>query len=265
MQWLLIDGNNWFARDWFAAHHTTADMGQMFLRRLDTLVKQFDFDRAVIAWDSRQSFRKDLSESYKTHREAKPEEFGISLARTRQAIVNEGFDCLESAGFEADDVLATIVSVAHEEGARAVLCSSDADLHQLLVTGSVSQATSWKRITQDTFSLKCMTADKLLAEYGVKPHQWVDYRVIVGDTSDGIKGVDGLGPKAARTVIESCGTLERFYSSPFSAGISDRQRNLLLKHRPNVDRARQLLTLRRDVPLPASWFASILGGAPCKS
>ena len=256
MQWLLIDGNSWFARDWYAAQ---ADAHRAFLRRLETMCKQFSFYRVAVAWDAKNSFRKEIAPEYKTHRGGKPDGFEACLTIMKQAVADAGIDGLEVSGFEGDDVLASLVQVALDEGARAVVCSSDADLHQLLVTGQVSQVTNWKRSTADELSLSTMTFDRFFETYGVRPWQWVDYRVIVGDASDGIRGVDGLGKKAARDVIATCGTLDAFFVSPFRArSLTARQRNTLLAFRDQVERSRQLLTLRRDVPLPARWFQSLV-------
>lgn len=258
MQWLLVDGNSWFATDWYGFKGRP---NEAFQRRLDTMLAQFDFARVAIAWDSKNSFRKELSAEYKTHRGAKPEGFEAALQKTKQAVAAAGVDCLECPGFEGDDVLATIVQVALDEGVRAVVCSADKDLHQLLASGTVSQVTSCKRATATRLQLKTVTEDTFFRQYGVRPWQWVDYRVIAGDKSDGIKGVDGLGQVAARDVITRCGTLEGFFRNPFAAGsLTDKQRQVLLKFKPNIERSRQLLTLRKDVPLPARWFQSIAEG-----
>jgi DNA polymerase I len=246
MQWLLIDGNSWFAGDYYAMQEKAVGN---FMYRLRTMREQFGFNRVAVAWDSRQSFRKELSPAYKTHRGGKPEGFETALLRTKQTVAHE-CECFEAEGFEGDDVLATLVQDALDEGVKAVICSADKDLHQCLVDGRVSQITSQKRINAQTLAVKTMTSVLLRKTYGVAPHQWVDYRVIVGDPSDGIAGCKHLGESAAREVLQRCGDLDGFYASPFSGGLNNRQRTLLLNHRREVPLLRQLLTLRRDCPLP---------------
>lgn len=251
MKWLLVDGNNWFARDWFARN---AESLGTFQRRIETLREQFSFDRVIVAWDSPRSFRKDLSETYKTHRGGKQDGFEQCLASAKESVATAGIDSIEVPGFEGDDVLATLVATALDEGVQAVIGSSDKDLHQVLATGHVSQITNFSRASFSELRCTFMTADFLLQKYGARPWQWVDYRTITGDQSDGIAGPKGLGEKAAAIVMAKCGTLEKFYASPFTAqGLSDRQRRLLLDWRPNVALARELLTLRRDCPLPPEF------------
>ena len=255
MQWALIDGNSWFAADWYAAN---SDCCRNFIKRLRTLLNQFEFSRTAVCWDSERSFRKDLAETYKQHRTGKPPEFYLALQKIKQMVSEEGIDSLEVPTFEGDDVLATLAQIATDEGVRAVIFSTDKDLHQCLVTDHVSQMISWNRSTPTSLAPRYVTARSLYQRYGVHPTQWVDYRVIVGDPSDGIKGCHGVGPDAAKAVLQACQELDRFYASPFGCnGISDRKRQLLIQHKPRVQQLRQLLTLRRDVPVPARWLEAV--------
>lgn len=254
MQWLLIDGNSWFAADWYGTHDNCC---VTFMYRLKTFLDQYAFDRVAVTWDSPRSFRKDLSDSYKTHRGAKPEEFRIALQKIKQMVADEGIESLEVPTFEGDDVLATLAQIALDEGVRAVISSADKDLHQCLVTDCVSQVIGWKRLSPTKLHLTTVTARSMQKRYGVHPHQWVDYRVMVGDPSDGITGIPNVGDIAAKKVIQTCGELERFYASPFSVpGLNDRQRRLIIEHRDQVPALRQLLTLRRDVPVPSRWITT---------
>lgn len=260
MQWALIDGNSWFAADWYANQTHCATT---FINRLRTLLDQFEFGRVAVCWDSPRSFRKDLMQEYKGHRSDKPREYYDALQAVKQMVAQEGIDSLEVPTFESDDCLATLAQIAVDEGVRAVIISADKDLHQCLVVDQVSQVISWARVPapggqfKSRLQLVTVTARSMQQRYGVWPHQWVDYRVIVGDPSDGIIGCKGVGPDAAVKVLQACGELERFYASPFSAAISDSKRNLLIKHRPQVDRLRSLLTLRRDVPVLSRWLEAV--------
>lgn len=258
MTWMLVDGNNWFARDWYATKHTIKpDLTAQFLKRVMMIKHQFEFDRVVVAWDSPNSFRKQFCETYKSNREGKSDDF-IAALRKVQADAPNTVDCLWADGFEADDILATLTQIAHHEGERVVLFSSDKDLFQLLRKDAVSQCTLLERASLTQYELKSvMTADKLLAKFKVRPHQWVDYRVIAGDKSDGIAGIDGLGPSVAEKVLSKVSCLDRFYHSPFSVALTGRQRALLMNSRPQWADLRRLLTLRTDVPIPATWFESL--------
>ena len=259
MKWMLVDGNNWFARDYYATRHSPrADPAEQFLKRLVVIRNQYEFNRLICAWDSSNSFRKKLFTHYKAHRNGKSDEFVAALRRV-QSIATDTIDCAQVDGFEADDLLATFTAIAHHEGARVVLCSNDKDLHQLLLKGCVSQVTDSERASANTYALKTVTYELFTSSHGITPDRWVDYRVIAGDKSDGIKGVPGLGPDVALKVMSRCATLEQFARSPFSVPITDRQRNLLIQSRSSWPDLRRLLTLRADVPLPASWFAELHG------
>ncbi len=254
-QWLLIDGNSWFAADWYA--RPEVGCCHTFIHRLRTFLSQFEFDRVAVAWDSPRSFRKDLSDTYKQHRTGKPEDFYVALQKIKQMVADEGIDSLEVPTFEGDDVLATLAQIAVDEGVRAVISSADKDLHQCLVVDQVSQVISWLRTSPTSLSVKTVTARSMHQRYGVHPHQWVDYRVMTGDPSDGIAGIPGVGETAAKKVIKACGDLDRFYTSPFSVGeLNDRQRRLIIEHKKEVPKLRELLTLRRDVPVPSRWITT---------
>lgn len=263
MTWMLVDGNNWFARDWYATRHTVKpDLTSQFLKRVMMIKHQFEFERVVVAWDSPNSFRKQICETYKSNRDGKSDDY-IDALRKVQTAAPDSVDCVTADGFEADDILGTLTQIAHHEGERVVLFSSDKDLHQLLRKGTVTQVTLVEKANAKQYALKnTMHADKLFEKYGVKPHQWVEYRVIVGDKSDGIAGVKGLGPPVAQKVLARCSCLDEFFHSPFSVpDISDGQRTKLLNSRKQWTDLRRLLTLRMDVPIPASWLASLHGVA----
>lgn len=260
MTWMLIDGNNWFARDWYATRNAkVTGLAGQFLKRLSIIRDQYDLDRVVICWDSPDSFRRGVSATYKSNRTGKPDDFLMALPRAQAEIMAsplaQSYQC---SGFEADDLLATLSTIAKGEGERAIIFSSDADLHQLLAKDLISQATSFQHMTATRYGLKVITADLLERDYGVKPWQWVDYRTIVGDKSDGIGGVAGLGPAVARAVLKNNRTLDEFSLNPWSVhGLTDRQRTLLIQSKASWPQLRQLLTLRTDVPLPATFFEAL--------
>lgn len=252
--WLLIDGNNWFARDYFAAeYHATRN----FLTRLADVRADRRPNRVAVCWDSR-SFRHDLDPSYKAGRGDKPEGFNAALADCRDRVAAlAGVHSFAVPGFEADDLLATLAAAAIDEGERATIFSSDRDLHQCLTDGWINQVTRVLREAPGKIAYEFLTAKTFSDAYRVAPHQWVDFRAIVGDKSDGIKGCPGLGPKVALAVLSRFDSLDEFWDRPFEPSISNRERALLLNFRDKLPAARRLLTLRRDAPLPATWLESI--------
>lgn len=250
--WILIDGNNWFCRDFFAAGNRAVDM---FVRRVADVRRDRAATRVAICWDCR-SFRHDEFPGYKADRDEKPVEFILGMQDLRETLATMDVHSFGAMGFEADDLLATLAATALDEGERATICSADRDLHQCLVDGRINQVT---RVLRDGAQLRyeVMTAALLKSQFGVHPHQWVDYRSIVGDKSDGIKGCPGLGAKVAGAVLSRFDDLERFFAEPFVAPITTRERALLLAHAKHLPALRTLLTLRRDAPLPSTWLEPI--------
>lgn len=253
--WILIDGNNWFAQCAFA---NAAEGQSNFLYRLETLLGQVEHSRAIVCWDEGIPWRRDLLFDYKAHRGDKPEGYHESLAATRaatKAIAHVSSISVDQ--YEADDIIATLTAIAIAEGERAAIFSADKDLHQLILDGSVSQVLTVKRESRTKLSFNAMTQRTLLEKYGVKPWQWVDYRVITGDTSDGIAGCGGVGDKTASKVLGVYLSLDQFFDDPWRAPISGYYRTALLNFRDQVPLSRKLMTLVNDVPLPAAFMEGV--------
>lgn len=252
--WTLIDGNNWYARDFFASGPSAPGN---FIRRLDDLIAQLSPERVAIAWDTR-SFRHDISPSYKAHRSPKPDGFASALTELQNTLALRDIYSYSSDGFEADDLLAAMAASAIDEGIKAMIFSSDRDLHQCLVSGRVNQVTAVGRRDRHTLDFTITTADLLHKANYVHPHQWIDYRSMLGDKSDNITGCPGVGPAAAAEVLRACGSLDGFYANPLAPRITARQRESLLAFRERLPDVQALLTLRIDAPLPTGWLEGVV-------
>ncbi|QDV26722.1 5'-3' exonuclease [Aureliella helgolandensis] len=253
MTWLIVDGNNCYARDAFV---NAAGAAHATLRRLRDVRANMQATRAVICWDS-PSFRHELFAGYKAGRGEKPAGFQAGLDEVKAGTAAIGYESYECEGFEADDIAATVAAAAVDEGEQALIYSNDKDLHQCLVAGLVSQATAVRRPTSLTLSYDVLTAKQLKTKFGVHPHQWVDFRALTGDKSDGIPGCVDIGPKAAQTLLTKFDSLDEFYRKPFAAKIQDKQRRNLLAYREELAKARRLLRLVRNVPLPSTFYEAV--------
>ncbi len=258
--WVIIDGNNWYSRAFYALTPTEsqepgvikADLDLRCVRSVQTVLRWIeDTERQLkpttlaICWDSRKSFRKELCDKYKGHKGEKAEGYYSAMDALRLRL--KDYQQRESSGFEADDLLAGFARDAVDEGEKCLLCSSDKDMHQCLTAGFVSQCTKMKR-TEGISGLdfRVLNAEGLFKKYGVTPSQWIDYRCMTGDKSDGLPGVDGIGPKNAMEVLVACGTLDGFYAEPFKAQIAVAKRNALLEFKSQLPLMRELITLRPD-------------------
>lgn len=248
--WILIDGNNYVHRDFHAAGPKAL---KVFAKRIEALRNRFEPSGLVVAFDGPHSWREDIDADYKAHRGAKPDGIAEFFAAVRERLVADAVDMLTVDGFEGDDIIATLTRILRERGQRVVIASADKDTRQCLEAGAVTQLVSIKREGQKLFC-EWMTAEDLAAKFGVHPEQWIDYQCLVGDKVDGITGADRIGPKTARQILAGGRSLSDYYRNPWAVNITAKQRAAIAVFRNRLDHVRRLVTLRRDVPLPAAWF-----------
>lgn len=262
MMWVIIDGNNWYSRAWFALKPiksqdpavVQADLEDRCIRSVQTVERwvedaahQLKPTMLAICWDSPSNSRRDQYPEYKPKAE-RPPGYAEAMVILRREL--QDYRQCESTGYEADDLMAGFARDAIDEGERCLLCSSDKDLHQCLTAGFVAQCTRMSRpVGGDRLRFHVTKADELMELYGVTPLQWVDFRCLSGDPSDKLPGAPGIGPKTAREILAACGTLDGFYKEPFKAPITATKRNVLLEFKAKVPMMRDLVTLRPDAIL----------------
>ncbi len=209
-----------------------------------------------IAWinDAGDSFRTETYPEYKSTREKLDDElqadFDQSLDHVSALLEAFRVPQLEVIGYEADDVIGTLATRAAEAGYQAVIVSGDKDFYQLIddyITllnpgrgGPAAVTEQWVDIAN---------AEERL---GVPPHQVVDYLALVGDTSDNVPGVRGIGPKGAVSLLKEYGDLESIISQAPSIK-QKRQREALAAHADNARLSRDLVTLKRDLPMDVEF------------
>lgn len=253
--WLIVDGTNQVHVDAFG----TGDASKapdLLVRRVTALAGRESCAAVVVAFDSdAPTFRHGLVDGYKAGRTHRPE-MDAAIEQAKIKLIANGIRAIAVPGFEADDIIATVADHATRYRYNAVVYSADRDLHQLIRKDLISQITSTK-FDRGVLSAEYMTSDMLIEEYGVHPSQWCDFKILVGDKSDSIEGVRGIGPDAAAKLLKHCGTIDRFYESPFDCPLTDRQIQLLIRAKRRIPLLRQLVTLRRDVPMPALWWEGV--------
>ncbi len=208
--------------------------------------------------EARVTFRSELYPAYKANRNARPEGLTHQLALLPELVAAFGVRPLHDPRFEADDLIATLVALAEDAGLQTTILSGDKDLLQL-----VSPNTT----VVDTQRNRRYDPAAVLERFGVEPRQLADWLALVGDDSDNIPGVPGLGPKAATRILVAAGTLEAAICHP--ERLARPQAVKLLASRDLARLSRTLTTLRRDVPLPdpldgaeaaspAAWLEALL-------
>lgn len=248
--WILVDATNAIHRDAYGCG--VANAAATLGRRLATMDQMWQPSAIVAAFDSGEpTFRHALHPQYKAGRK-RLDGIDDAIAAAKEELERRNIACMTSPEFEADDIIATITAAVREDGCQVMVYSSDKDLHQILVTGEVTQLLSAKKGV-DSLACEWMTACLLQSKYKVRPDQWVDWKVLVGDPSDNIPGVKTIGPETASNILKACGSLDEFYRRPFAAPLSDRQRASVLNAKSLIPKARQLCTLRVDATLPELW------------
>ena len=194
---------------------------------------------AVIFDYSSTTFRKEIYPLYKANRSAPPEDLIPQFGLIRHATRAFNLPCIETEGFEADDIIATYARQAEAIGADVTIVSSDKDLMQL-VTANVHM--------YDAMKDKQIGVPDVIEKWGVAPEKMIDLQAMTGDSTDNVPGIPGIGPKTAAQLLEEFGDLETLLSRAGEIKQVKRRENIVA----NAELARlsrQLVELRTDVPI----------------
>jgi DNA polymerase-1 len=198
---------------------------------------------AIIFDKSEITFRNKLYPAYKAHRPPAPDDLIPQFPLIREAVRAFDLPCLEQAGFEADDLIATYVRIACERGATATIVSSDKDLMQL-VTDCVTM--------YDTMKDRRLGIAEVIEKFGVPPEKVVEVQALAGDSTDNVPGVPGIGVKTAAQLIVEYGDLETLLQRAGEIK-QPKRREALIEHADKARISRQLVLLddrvALDVPL----------------
>ncbi|MFD0985517.1 DNA polymerase I [Methyloligella solikamskensis] len=194
---------------------------------------------AVVFDYSEKTFRNDLYEGYKAHRPDTPEDLIPQFPLIREAVKAFNVACIEQKGYEADDIIATYACQAHSAGADVTIVSSDKDLMQLVRPGIQMY---------DTMKNKVIGEPEVEEKFGVPPSKVIEVQSLIGDTTDNVPGVPGIGVKTAALLINEYGDLETLLARADEIKQNKRRENLI----EFADQARlshKLVTLDCDMPL----------------
>ena len=190
---------------------------------------------------SERTFRNEMYPQYKAQRPPAPEDLVPQFALVREATAAFGVPCVELAGYEADDLIATYACRAREAGGEAVIVSSDKDLMQLIGGGVVMY---------DPMKDRRLEEAAVFDKFGVTPDRVVDVQALIGDTSDNIPGAPGIGVKTAAQLILEYGDLDSLLARA-SEVKQNKRRETLIEFADQIRMSRDLVTLVCDLPLPA--------------
>lgn len=248
---LVIDGHSMAYRAFYAlpadsftasgGQHTNAVYG--FLSMLAKLLETERPDFLAVAFDpSRESFRTEIYPEYKGTRDVSPPEFSGQVELIGAALEKMGVQTITVPQFEADDVLATMAAQGKKQGMQVFIASGDRDTFQL-VNGDVTVLYPGRSASD----LNYMTPEAIEAKYGVKPENYPELAALVGETSDNLLGVPGVGPKTAAQWLAKYGGLDSLLSHASEVG--GKRGEALRENLEAVKRNRKLNALVTDVAL----------------
>ena len=243
----LIDGSGFI----FRAYHALPPMNDPkgtpvnavygFTNMIMKLMDGTSCDYAAVIFDAaRVTFRNRIYDQYKAHRPPAPDDLIPQFAIVREATRALNLPAIELADYEADDIIATYARLAKEQGINVVVVSSDKDLMQLVCDGVK---------LYDAMKAKDISDAEVLEKFGVEPCKVLEVLSLIGDSSDNVPGVPGIGPKTAAELINQFGDLETLLTRAGEIK-QPKRRESLIQFAEQARMSRELVKLCYDVPLP---------------
>ena len=250
---MLIDGYGLIFRAYHAidssmatatGEQTNAVFG--FARMLLDVIDNQKPTYAIVALEGGRTFRQDIYEDYKAHRPDMPEDLRAQISRVRQLIEALNIPIEERQGFEADDMIGSLAGhLAHNHNLRVLIVTGDSDLLQL-VEDHVDVVLPGRPRFQD---LRLFNAETVVERYGFLPEFIPDFKALVGDTSDNIPGVPGIGEKTATALITKFGDVEAIIAHVDEV-TPPRAKTSLLANMDQLRMSKKLATIVRDIDVP---------------
>lgn len=221
-----------------------------FARDVLSMMTSLPIDYLFCAYDMRaKTFRSDIFQEYKANRSATPDDLLLQFDFTREFLKGVAVPALGLVGYEADDVMATLSQRVKELGGKTIIVTADKDARQLL-----DDSTSIYLIRKNAY----YTPDDLKKDWGVAPNQVVDFQALVGDSVDNVPGVPGIGPKSAGELLKQFGNLDAVLEA--SGTLKGKKYENIAANKESALLSRELVKLRRDVPIEIDWNAGKLDG-----
>lgn len=249
---ILVDGSSYLYRAYHAFPPLTNSAGEptgaMYgvLNMLRSLILQYQPTHAAVVFDAKgKTFRDELFEHYKSHRPPMPDDLRSQIEPLHAMVKAMGLPLMAISGVEADDVIGTLALEAGKMGRPVLISTGDKDMAQL-VTPNVTLI--------NTMTNTILGPEEVVAKYGVPPELIIDFLALMGDSSDNIPGVPGVGEKTAQALLQGLGGLETLFNeSDKIASLSFRgAKTMAAKLEQNKEVARlsyQLATIKTDVEL----------------
>lgn len=259
MKFMVIDGNSILNRAFYGVRLLTNHDGLPtnaiygFLSTLFRLQDEYTPDRTIVCFDVKEkTFRHQKFDSYKATRKGMPDELAAQLPVMKEVLDALGMIRCEKGGYEADDLIGTISRKAEEQGDDCLIVTGDRDSLQLVSAHTTVHLVSSKG-GQDTS--RDITPEVFREEYGFDPIRLIDLKALMGDSSDNISGVPGVGEKTAMNLLHTFGSLDEVYRHLDAPEIKKGLRDKLTNGEQAARDSYWLATIERDAPLPIDMQA----------
>ena len=253
MKLLVIDGNSIINRGFYGIRllstkegmYTNALVG--FLNILFHHMETEHPDGVVVAFDLKDpTFRHKMYDAYKAQRKGMPPELAMQMPVMKKILEGMNIPYLELSGYEADDIIGTISRVCDEAGVECLIATGDKDDLQLASKNTRILLTTTRMGKSETVSYD---ADGVKEKYGVTPHEFIDVKALMGDPSDNIPGVSGVGEKTAFSLIGNYGSIEYIYEHLDEIELKNSVREKLVADKDMAFLSKKLATIDRFVPM----------------
>ena len=268
MRLLLIDGHYYVYRSFFAIRDLSTSRGEPvnaiygFIKTVRRMVKDLAPDCGAVVWDMGLPQRRvALQPAYKQQRAEMPDTMRPQLSFIQNLVPLLGFASLSLPDTEADDLMASYAVAARARGDDVVLATNDKDLFQLVNDHVKVYSTNKTDLAAPADSFALLGAGAVWKKWAVTPPQIADVLALVGDSSDNIPGVPGLGPKGAAALLATHGSLDALLADLDSVK-NDRIREKLKAARAQIGQNREMVRLDLDLPLPAALDSLALRPRP---
>ena len=258
MKILAIDGNSIMNRAFYGIKALSTSKGEytnaltgfmnIYLKELEAVQP----DCAAVAFDLKApTFRHKADAAYKANRKGMPHELALQMPLIKEILADLGVKTLECEGFEADDILGTLSEI-FGDGDECVILTGDRDSLQLVSEScTVRLATNRETVVY--------TPDKFREDYGLEPIQLIELKALMGDSSDNISGVKGIGEKTAAALIKEQGNVEQLYENLDSMKLTPSVRKKLESGHEDAVRSRFLATIVKNAPIERDTAAYTFG------
>ncbi len=248
---LLVDGNNLLFRSYYATAYSGVIMKNSkgfptnalygFINMMNRIIREEKPSYILVAFDKGKTFRHEAYDEYKAGRSDTPNELKQQFPVAKEVLKAMGIEYYEMDYYEADDIIGTLSHLAHKDPEfDCEIISSDKDLLQLIEDDVVVRV-----LKSNDYMI--MNREKFIETYGVEPIKMIDLKALMGDSSDNIPGVSGIGEKTAIKLISEYGSIDNLYENIDS--IKGKMKEKLIHDKDNCYKSLHLATIVKDIPL----------------